>query len=368
VNRILILIKGLGRGGAEQLVVSAAPYFDRSRFDYEVAYLLPWKNALVGALEEQGIRVQCLDGHHNIGWIARLRGLVADRRIDLIHAHSPVPAVGTRLAFYGRSRPRLVYTEHNVWHRYHPATYWANLLTFPLNHHVFAVSNEVRHSIRYPPGLRSFRVPAVETLYYGIDREAIARAGPSDGIRAELGISPDAAIVGTVANFKAHKGHAYLLQAALQVRGAIPDVKFVLVGQGPLEQDIRRSAHDLGLDQTVIFAGYREDVHRVMKAFDVFALPSVYDGLSIALIEAMSLGKPPVVTRAGGNPEAVEHGKHGLVVPPGDPQALASSILTLLRNGSVRRHLAQAARARAGAFDIRSAVRRTEQVYEEWLA
>jgi glycosyltransferase involved in cell wall biosynthesis len=367
MNRILVLIKGLGRGGAEQLVVSAAPYLDRSRFDYEVAYLLPWKDALVVGLEEAGIRVRCLGGHRSVGWIARLRELVTDRRIDLIHAHSPVPAVGARLAFHGRSRPRLVYTEHNMWRRYHPATYWANLLTFPLNHHVFAVSDEVRYSIRYPRGLRSLRVPAVETLYYGIDGEAVARSGSSDGIRAELGISPDAAVVGTVANFKAHKGHAYLLQAALQLRRAVPDVKFVLVGQGPIEQKIRRMAHDLGLDQTVIFAGYREDVHRVMRIFDVFALPSMYDGLSIALIEAMSLGIPPVVTRVGGNPEAVAHGRQGLVVPPGDPRALASSILTLLRDGSVRRHLAEGARERAGAFDIRNAVRRTEQVYQELL-
>lgn len=366
-KRILILIKGLGRGGAEQLLASAGPHLDASRFDYEAAYLLPWKDALVGELQESGLRVSCLSGARGPGWVPRLRTHVRRRRIDLVHAHSPLPAIGTRLAF-GRARPRIVYTEHNVWARYHSATYWANMITFPRNDRVFAVSDHVRASIRYPRWLERLSMPPVETLYHGIDRDAVSTWAAADGVRHELGISDDAPVVGTVANFKAHKAHDVLLRAAVEVRREVPDVRFVLVGTGPLEADVRRQAHELGLDGTVVFAGYRDDAPRVAAAFDVFAMPSRYEGLSIALLEAMALGRPPVVTGVGGLPEVVGHGRDGLVVPAGNHRALAGEVLRLLRDPDLSRKLGEGARRRAAEFDIRRAVRRMEEVYEELLA
>ena len=103
MKRVLLLIKGLGRGGAEQLLASAAAHTDRGRFDYEVAYLLPWKDALVKELRDEGIAVSCLEGAGDPGWTARLRRLVRRRRIDLIHAHSPVAAIGARVGLTGLS-------------------------------------------------------------------------------------------------------------------------------------------------------------------------------------------------------------------------------------------------------------------------
>jgi glycosyltransferase involved in cell wall biosynthesis len=368
MKRILHLIKGLARGGAEQLLASQAPNLDRSRFDYEVAYLLPDHNALVKDLERTGLPVECLDGARGAGWIVRLRRLVRERRIDLVHIHSPYVAIGARLGLWrGHPRPRLVYTEHSVWDFYHRATYWGNVVTFSRNDHVFAVSDHVRASIRYPRALRSLRMPPVETLYHGVDPAAVRGWAASDGVRQELGIPQDAPLVGMVGNFRHGKGHDVLLEAAIRVRRAIPGVRFVLVGHGPLEADIRRRSRDLGLDETVIFTGAREDAPRVAGAFDVFALPSSSEGLAIALIEAMTLGRPSVVTRVGGLTEVVEHGKQGLVVEPGDTDALADAIVTLLRDIDLRRHLGEAGKERALSFDIRNAIRRHEEVYAELL-
>ena len=365
MNRILLLIKGLGRGGAEQLLLSAAPHVDRERFEYEVAYLLPWKNALVGSLENAGMPVHCLDGARGLGWFTRLRKLVRGRGIELVHTHSPLPAVGARLSV--PAHVRLVYTEHNVWDRYHQATYWANVLTFSRSDHVFAVSKQVRESIRYPRWLRGRRMPPVETLYHGLDPDAISAWNGADGIRKDLGIPDDAPVVGTVANFKAPKGHAHLLQAALRVREAVPEVRFVLVGTGPLENEMRKRGKEMGLNRNVVFAGFREDASRVADTFDVFCLPSTYEGLSIALLEAMSLGKPVVVTAVGGLPEVVTEGKDGYLVPPGDPSALADRLITLLRDRELRLRMGRSARERAGDFDIRNAVRRIEAVYSDVL-
>jgi glycosyltransferase involved in cell wall biosynthesis len=363
---VLVLIKGLGRGGAEQLIVSAARHLDRGRFDYEVAYLLPHKDALVAELESAGLRVHCLRAGRGPGWVGRLRSLVRDRRIDLLHVHSPLAAIGARLGLRRRG-PRLVYTEHNVWDRYHPATRWANLATFPRNDHVFAVAEHVRASITYPRALSFLTMPPTETLHHGIDVDLVPTPAPN-GVRAELGIAPDAPIVGTVANFKAHKAHDVLLRAAERVRREVPDVRFVLVGTGPLEEDVRRRTAERGLGDAVVFAGFRDDVPRVAAAFDVFALPSAYEGLSIALLEAMALGRPPVVTRVGGLPEVIEHEVNGLLVPSGDPDALASQILRLLRDPAMRASVGEEARRRAASFDIRRAVRRSEAVYEELLS
>jgi glycosyltransferase involved in cell wall biosynthesis len=366
VKRVLILIKGLGRGGAEQLIASSARYWDRSQFEYEVAYVLPWKNALVPEIERLGIRVSCLQGKRSFSWLANLRSLINRGGFDVVHAHSPVAAAAAR-ATVGISRP-VIYTEHNVWERYHRATLWANLLTYPRNRHVFTVSDHVRDSIRYPALLRFRKMPSVETLYHGIDPQEIEHWSRRNGIRKELGIPEEAFVVGTVANFKHHKGYPQLMKAAAEVVKFAPDVRFVLVGNGPIERDIKAQARRLGLEGSVVFAGYREDAPRVSSAFDVFALASVYEGLSIALIEAMALGKPAVVTNVGGLPEVVENGRQGLVVPPEDPKHFAAALLALWRNRGLRQRLGEGAVARASFFDIRKAVQRQEAVYQEVLA
>jgi hypothetical protein len=202
MDRILVLIKGLGRGGAEQLLRSAVPYIDRDRFDIEIAYLLRTKDALVSELVEEGIAVHCLHAGAGIGWVKRLRALVREREVRVVHTHSPYAAVGARLSL--NARVHLVHTEHNVWERYRAPTYWGNALTFSRNRHVFAVSETVRRSIRYPAPLRRLRMPPVETMYHGLDLARTATWTGGDGVRNEFRIPAGAPLVGTVANFKAH--------------------------------------------------------------------------------------------------------------------------------------------------------------------
>lgn len=360
-KKILLLIKTLDRGGAEQLLLSSAPYLDKTRFDYQIASLSPKRIALVRELKAEGIAVRCLDGETGVAWTRRLKALVRSEGVALVHAHSPRAAIGARVSL-PRSVP-LVYTEHSVWANYHPATRIMNAVTYPRNDHIFAVSEHVRHSVRFVrPGGKH---PRVETLYHGLDTRAVARWLSPNGVRAELGIAPNAPIVGTVANFEPVKGHRFLLEAAILVRREVPNVKFVLVGTGPTQPKMMRRAKSLGLDGSVVFAGYREDAPRIAGAFDVFVLASLIEGLSVALIEAMALGKPLVVTSVGGLPEVVENGRQGLIVPPRSPRALADAIIRILKTPELARQFGEAARTRARYFDIRKAVERVEQVYEE---
>lgn len=247
-----------------------------------------------------------------------------------------------------------------MWPSYRPATRFANAATYPRNDHVFAVSEAVRASIRFPLAL-----PPVETLYHGTPAEnGDDRRG---ALRRDLGVPSNVPVVGTVASFKSQKGHRYLIRAASRVRKSVPDVRFVLVGGGPLEQEIRADVRRLGLDSTVLFAGSRDDAPCIGGDFDVFALASVHEGLPIALLESMTRGTPAVVTAAGGLPEVVEDGRQGFVVPVADDAALADRILALLADAPLRERLGRAARERAREFSIESAVRRTEAVYAELL-
>ena len=371
MKRVLVVIKGLGRGGAEQLLATSARYYDRSRFDYEVAYLLPWKRALAGELENAGVPVTCLGAGSSaadMGWISQLRRLVRERGIDLVHVHSPFVAATARSCL-GGERP-FVYTEHIEWGSYRRPTYWANLLTYGRNDHVFAVSERVRTSIRSALGrgpLRFLPMPPVETLYHGLDPADVAAWQSSPGDRVALGLPAEGPLVGVVANLRPQKGHRFLLEAAAVVCRRMPEVRFVIVGTGPLEGELRRQALELGVGDRVVFAGFREDAPLLCRHFDLFVLPSLYEGLSIALLEAMALGRPCVVTDVGGVDELVTPERDAAVVPPADPAALAAAVLRVLGDGGLRQRLGEAARRRAASFDIRTSVRRAEDVYESLL-
>ncbi|MGH2705958.1 MAG: glycosyltransferase [Actinomycetota bacterium] len=364
--RVLHLIKALDRGGAEQLLVNAGPHFVRSRFDYEVAYLLRQGDVLAGELRDIGLPVHCLEGKWALDWIRRLRLLVKQRRFDIVHTHSPYAATFARMVLWGE-RPRLVNTEHNVWSAYRFPTYWGNALTFPRNKYVFAVSHHVRDSIRYPSLLRVLPMPRVETLYHGIDPSVVTTWKQPDGVRDELGIPPHAPLVSCVANFRREKGHRYLLEALAICRRVDPEIQLVLVGGGRLEKNVRTLAGRLGLMGTVKFTGTRADAARIAGASDLFVLASLQEGLAIALLEAMAMGCPVVVTNVGGMPEVVEDGRHGVVVPPRDPKRLADAILRLLDDPGLRSRMGMEARRRAAQFDICHAVERSEKVYEELL-
>lgn len=364
MRRVLYLIKGLGRGGAEQSIINGARYHDTTRFTYECAYLMPQMDELAPDLEALGVRTHCLDGRRGT-WIAGLRSLVKERAIDVVHVHSPLPAVGARIGLRGRTR--VVYSEQNVWDAYHPATRWANMMTFPLNDHVVAVSEHVRRSMRYPKAL-PLRMPQVSVLHHGLDWTAVQGWREADGARAALGLPEDAPVIGTVANFRPEKGQRHLIEAAAIIRRTIPEARVVMIGRGPLEDDLRRLVGELGLQEMVLFPGYRGAAPTILSAFDVFVLPSIHEGLSIAALEAMALGRPMVVSAIGPLMELMGSPPAGIIVPPGRPEALAQALTDLITDEARRRALGEAARARARAFDVRNVVRHTEAIYEELIS
>jgi glycosyltransferase involved in cell wall biosynthesis len=365
--RVLWLTKGLGRGGAERLVVSAAKRLDRSHFELEVAYLLPWKDALVPDLERLAVPVHCLSASHalDVRWISRLRRLVRQLKIDLVHTHMPYAALGARTI----SSPRLpiIHTEHNTWQTYRVATRWANRLTYSRNAAVIAVSHAVAASIRPAPFVRVW--PPVHVIHHGAELSSACAPTPESRAwaRTTLGLPPDALVVGSVGNFTPKKDHRTLLEATARLVWRHRGVRLVLVGSGPLERSLVDTARSLGLAERAVFLGSRDDVAELYPAFDVFALSSRTEGLPISLLEAMAAGVPCVATSVGGVPEVIHNGKDGLLVPAQAADALADALSTLLADSVLREGVGARAAQTARRFDITEAVHRIEEVYRETL-
>jgi glycosyltransferase involved in cell wall biosynthesis len=360
--RVLWLIKGLGPGGAERLLVDAAAHVDRSRFDYRAAYLLPWKDHLVADLKAADILVRCLDMRRAIdpSWLFRLRRLVTQERIDLVHAHLPSAAIGARLALTGPARPAIVSTEHNLWSRHRPLTRRLNVWTFARQDAVIAVSEGVRGSM----GTRSG--PPVSVIPNGVDIEQVrALSRPREEARADLGLPEGVPVVGTVGGVTPKKGHIVLVEAARAVLTAVPDARFVIVGLPADDGPVRAAIRAAGIEDRVTLAGYREHAAQLMPAFDVFCLPSLFEGMPVSLLEAMTQGLPIVATDVGGVPEVATNERDALLVPAADAGALAGALLRLLDDADLCNRLGGTARTTAERFDIRTMVRRTEAVYSQ---
>lgn len=366
--RVLWLIKGLGPGGAERLLVLSAGQIDRDRFSVRVAYVLAWKDALVAELERTGVVVHCLGTKQSWDprWLPRLRRLLRDDPVDIVHVHSPLAAIGARVVLRTmprRTRPRMVTTEHNVWDSYTPLTARVHALTSKGDDARLAVSHAVRASM--PTRLHD----DAEVVIHGIDLEAVrAELDQRDSVRAELGIDNGELVVGTVANLRANKAYPDLLQAARIVVDRLPSARFVAVGQGPDEQSIRDLHRELELGDRFQLLGYRSDAVRVMTSFDVFCLPSRHEGMPVAVMEAIALGLPVVASAVGGVPELVRDREEALLLEPGQPGALADALIGLLEDPARRAVMAGAARRRSEEFAVDRSVRRVEAVYDALTA
>jgi len=357
--RVLWLTKGLGPGGAERLLVEQAAARGDG-FDYEAAYLLPWKQHLVADLERHGVTTHCLGVRSEADprWLWRLSRLVRRGRFDVVHVHSPVSAALTRiLVRLAHPGVAVVDTEHNRWPSHHRLTRALNRWTYGANDAALAVSEEVTASM--PPHARA----ATRVLTHGIDRDAVrARAGDRADTRAELGLDPDAVVCVTVANLRENKRYPDLLAAARLVVDRDDRARFVTAGQGPLADEIRSRRDALGLADRFAMLGYRDDAPRLMAAADLFVLASSHEGLPVAVMEAFALGVPVVATAVGGVAEAVTDGESGLLVAPGDPTALAEAILRAT-DPVLRAHLAAGADAAAERFSSAVSVRAIEETY-----
>ena len=225
---------------------------------------------------------------------------------------------------------------------------------------VLAVSTRLAERMSAETG---FPLPKIQTIRNGVDLARFGRVSRF-AAREVLGLPPGEPVIGTMGRLVPVKDQASLLEAVrlLNDQGLQPTV--IIAGEGPLRSDLEAQATAAGLIDRVKFLGHRPDPEVVMAALDVFVLPSISEGLPNTVLEAMASGLPVVVTRVGGVDELLEHGVTGFLVPPREPNALARTLGTLLRDGALQRSTGTAARIRAETeFALSAMIRRYEALY-----
>ncbi len=359
--RVLHLIKGLGPGGAERLILNHV-LTSAGDIDYHVAYSVPEKTHLVADLEALGASVTQLSSSSPLEIRKHLRSV----QPDVVHAHSPVLAVVVRMLKKLRlTNVALVTTEHNRWPRHHRATRAANRLTAPIDDYRIAVSEDVRTS------MTSHIADTTVVLDHGVPYEQIAQEADRTSAREELiGEHADRTIIGIVENFRPEKAYDTFARAAALALAASPTLELVVIGQGPGEEAFRTEAKAINetFDGRLHVLGYRPDARWLMSGFDAFTLTSRHEGKPVSIMEAFALGVPVVATRAGGIPEAVTDDVDGLLVEVDDAEAIAHAWSSVAADPALRQRLADGARAGAGRFDAAAATKSIESVYRSLLA
>jgi glycosyltransferase involved in cell wall biosynthesis len=361
-TRILHIIKSLGRGGAETLLPETLKLHDPVRFEFHYIYFLPWKNQLVGALEEAGGKVSCLPASNNISLALRAGDVaryVRAHKIELVHCHLPWAGFVGRWV-YQRTGVPVIYTEHNKQERYHLITRWMNRITFNQQTAVVAVSGDVAASIH--KGI-SPRIP-VHVVLNGVNTDFFKRSG-YDGrrVRADFGIPPDALVVGTVSVFRVQKRLKEWLQV-FERAARQRELYGVIVGDGPLRAEVETELERLGLRGRVFLAGLQTAVKPFYEAMDIFLMTSLFEGLPIALLEAMAMECAVITTDAGGIKEVVRDELDGIVAPVDQWETLGDRLSVLVQNKARLKQLAQAARARVvGEFSLQRMVEELEGLY-----
>jgi glycosyltransferase involved in cell wall biosynthesis len=340
--RVLELLPTLRVNGLSIVVTILARALDPSRFHVQIA-CFDELGPLTEGVRRDGFAVHFIARRPGkdlaLAW--KLARLLRRERIDLVHAHNATAFFyGTLGAILART-PVRIFTEHDRTFPSKPLLARAHRLLHRRVDRVVTVAAYLREALVRHEGFDAARIEIVPN---GIHPAPFDAAAPRGRTRAALGIDADQPVVLCAARLDAVKNHALLIDAFRRVVEGRPQALLLLVGDGPLREDLEARARERGIAGAVRFLGIREDVPALLRASDVAALTSHSEGLSMALIEALAASVPCVATAVGGNGEIVEDGSSGFLVPPGDVDALAERCERLLADGELRARLGAAAR------------------------
>ncbi|MDX2177090.1 MAG: glycosyltransferase [Candidatus Sumerlaeia bacterium] len=363
--RVCRVINALWMGGVQRRLMQLLPLLRERGADCEVCAIRSEGELAERFRRELGVPVTVLpvEGRLQPAEVWKLARYFRERRFDVVHAHMYSAAAPAAPAAFLARVPVRIAQAHNVAQYRRPSQARTDRMLMPLRHAYLAVSEAVRQDLaqrlRLPP-------ERFDVLHNGIDLDAPATR-PRSEVRAELGLAPGDLALLHVARLHPQKGHRAFLRTLPAILRDAPGARWIVVGDGEERAPLEALAAELGVAHAVRFLGTRHDVHDLYAAADAAILPSLKEGFSNVVLEAMLFGCPVVASDVGGAREQITHGADGLVAPGGDPDAFARECVGLLRDPGLRSRIAQAGRGRVRDFGLERMAERTLEIYQRYL-
>jgi len=341
-QRILHLISSAGLLGAERVLLELALETKQAGFKVSIGVFENSRNPNLALGEEAkalGLEVEIFPckGRFDKNTIQMIRGYLEKKFIQIIHSHNYKSNFYARKAIR-RNDVRWVVTNHG--RRFGPTLFFYNLLDAFLVRkadRLIAVSGEIADKMRLA-GIRKERICLIEN---GININRFTGNGSGESVKESLGIKKEARVIASVGSLTKEKGHAYLCEAAPRIIERFPEAIFLLVGDGLEREGLEQKAVSLKIRGKVIFAGMRKDIPEILSMVDVFVLPSLLEGLPIALLEAQAAKVPIIATSVGAIPKVVDDGVTGILIPPKAPEAIEKAIIRILSNKKASQEMAE---------------------------
>lgn len=365
--KVLLLCQNLGVGGAEELVLGTSTQLKADGVETEVVAITR-RGLIAEEIAATDVPVYLAAGQpgpRDPVAFSRLVRLLRDRRPEVVQTYLLNACLYGRLAAIMAGVPLVLASEQNVYRDKRRRHVQLERLLAAGTFRIVACCRAVAAFYRRQVGVR----PNKLAVNYNAVRIGPAPAVDQASARTTLGLPPDAMVIGTVGRLTEQKDQRMLIDAMAQLAPRFPKLVLIIAGAGELRARLQARAERLAIADRVRFLGVRRDRDTLYAAMDVFALPSRWEGLSLALIEAMGAGRPAVATRVGGNPEVVDHGRTGLLVQPGEPMALADALGSILVDAGLREALGSSARREARErFSIERHVAELTALYRRGLS
>ena len=341
-KRLLHITHDLQIGGLQQVIVTLCKYIDTAKFHVSVLCLRE-RGIYAKELERLDIPVHLLpkkNGKTDYFAFFKVAAFLRKNQIDIIHTHNTQPLLdGVLGALLSRRKLKIIHTDHARSFPDKKRYMFAEWFLSHFTDKIVGVSDDTSFNlIKY----EKIAPAKIITIYNGIDPLPFNVRVDRNKILQDIGIYGDGPIIGLGVRLVQQKGITYLLGAMPQILQAFPSTQLVIAGEGELEESLKKQAISLGISDYVHFLGPRLDMPVLLKIFDIYVLPSLWEGLPMVLLEAMAAGCPIVATDVGGNSIAVKNEVTGLLVPPKKSPELANAVITLLSDPNKRQKMSKA--------------------------
>jgi glycosyltransferase involved in cell wall biosynthesis len=368
---LLYVIDGLEFGGGERVFLQLA---SNLRDRYRVVAATKTNGTFASELDKLGIELLSVNMSRQLTFapIRQLRNIIHQNDISLVHSQ------GARADFFARLAGRTTNASHIICTVAMPVEGfevgpWRKRIYRLMDQlseryvdRFVVVSDVLKHTLTVN---RSIDAQRVVRIYNGIELDQYRLDFQDTGLRNQWDIPPSVPLIGAIGRLVWQKGFEYFIEAIPRILSIVPEATFLIVGEGPLLDNLEGLARKLGVENKVVFTGFRNDIQNVLATLDILAVPSVLEGFPMITLEAMAMAKPIIASKIQGISEQIFDQKEGILVPPRSPSELAAAVIEIVRDKELALRIGLAARRRVeDCFTVEKMVRETEDLYLSLLA